>query len=219
MMVSVGSTRPDRNTPSPLPPIRELLLLRGISLTNVIPDQRDAVEVPVIRRSPTAHGHGDVAEVDGIRKGCPGVIAGAYWSGCWSGWWWFGPVGFAGADGEDGGAVGFDEEEPAAGGTATPDFVGVFPSIVGSTEWHRVCLIGCPAAAGPFVAVVDVAQCCWNIAAAVGAGSDQQSRGFPGFASEQSLGAAEIDHDTVSINNNAADAPSDQRAESNIRMY
>ncbi len=83
----------------------------------------------------------------------------------------------------------------------------------------EVCLIGCPAAVGPFVAVVDVAQCCWNIAAAVGAGSDQQSRGFAGFASEQSLGAAEIDHDTVSINNNAADAPSDQRAESNIRMY
>ncbi len=97
--------------------------------------------------------------------------------------------------------------------------VGVFPSVVRSAERHRVGLVSRATIASPFVAVVDVAECCRNIAAPVSASGDQQSRGFACFAPEKSLGASEVDHDTVSINNNAADAPSDQRAESNIRMY
>ena len=77
----------------------------------------------------------------------------------------------------------------------------------------------CRAAGGPIAARGGGGKCRRDIRAEEGEGSDRQSRGLAGFASEQSLGAAEIDHDTVSINNNATDAPSDQRAESNIAMY
>ena len=87
----------------------------------------------------------------------------------------------------------------------------MFPSVVRPAERHCVGLISWATIASPFVAVVDVAQCCRDIAAPVRAGGDQQLRGVACFAAEQSLGASEVDHDTVGINNNAPDTPNNQR--------
>jgi len=48
---------------------------RGVSAPNVVLDQLDAIEVPVIWKSPAAHSHGDIVEVDCVGKGRPGIIA------------------------------------------------------------------------------------------------------------------------------------------------
>ena len=99
---------------------------------------------------------------------------------------------------------GWDEFGSPVGAESDGPFVLVDESVVVSAEGDAVVAVG-PAAVAPEHDVVDVAPAAWSITAGEGAAAVAEEDGCACGAGERSPGAAEVDWDTLAVEDDGED--------------
>jgi len=129
-----------------------------------------------------------------------------------------GPLRVTGVERFDDGAVGFDQvDAPRCVASAAESFA-VFPTVMGAAQRECVVLIGGTIVGGPLVDVVDVAELGRDAAASVAAPHGKELCGLTCFAGEESLLAAHVDDDVVSVDDDASDAAAQHCLHGNVGM-